>query len=97
MIVEVTMDDIGFGKRGSANDCAVAQALRRYYPKQAITVIPTVCTINNKSFYLPPIATKFILAFDNNQPVGPVKFYLNTEKYDTDNRQKICSEKSLLV
>ena len=97
MIIEVTMDDIGFGKRGFANDCAIAQALKRYFPKQAVDVYPQFCIINNKTIPLPPVVTKFILAFDNDSPVDPIKFYLNMEKYDTNNRQKICSKEPFLV
>jgi len=58
-------------------DCPVAQCLRRYYPGRRIRVTPYTANIGQELYYIRGITRAFIIAYDKENTVSPIKFRLH--------------------
>lgn len=82
MRVTVTERDIQKGKRREPGCCPIALAILRVHDEALVLVGRQEVCISSKSYPLPPVARRFVEAFDYQQPVTPFEFDL--EKPDAD-------------
>lgn len=83
MIVDVTAMDIRDGRRGSANSCAFALAVRRKVRAWSVWVgteqVESWDARNDRSVYdLSEPAQTFVSDFDAGRPVDPARFNLRS-------------------
>lgn len=78
--IEVTQQDIGDGKQGSIRECAIALAVKRYFPECTVSVDSNSVVITARHscrILLPGSATKFVRDFDHHKrTVSPFSFDL---------------------
>ena len=67
--IEILLDDIYRGIRGSFSSCPIARAVRRMFPDEAIAVGGHI-TLNG-AVYSSSEAITFISNFDRYKPVSP--------------------------
>ena len=74
MQIEITQDDIDNGERGRTDRCPIALALRRVPGAERTSAGRISCTINNKVYRMSAAAQRFVVAFDHDKPVRPMRF-----------------------
>lgn len=80
VIISVTRKDIAEGRRASPSFCPVALAIRRRYPKKAISVAEKVIFISSIGERMSPESVcQFVESFDHRKPVKPFRFKLEVK------------------
>lgn len=76
--VEVTAEDIAKGEPGDGCKCPIAIAVRRATGLNDVSIRPIAQSrIGNRYVYLPDPAKRFVLDFDEEQPVQPFTFEID--------------------
>jgi hypothetical protein len=81
ILVEVTQRDIRCATSGECDKCAIALALKKHFPTESVNVTGEVAIIGGRHYRLPQSVVRFILDFDNERPIAPFSFHLDTEDY----------------
>lgn len=80
--VNVTRNDIRYGRRASPSECPVARAIRRHRVVEEVSVSDRIYIQGEgdaeasrwNAVYLPPEVRAWIYRFDNARPVEPIRF-----------------------
>lgn len=75
--VKVLQHHIDEGAAQSVQFCAVAMALREQFPEAAVVKVGIGITIDDNYWITPVSVRKWIVRFDNYEPVDPFEFDLS--------------------
>lgn len=76
--IYVTPTDIKNGEVGNCAYCPIAQAVKRKFNSNDVWVYPETMYVGNVRYEMPRTAAEFIVAYDDHQPVQPIRFKLPT-------------------
>jgi len=83
--ITVTEGDIANGVVGCPNACPIALALLRVLgPVARVDVMEEEARVDGPRRargYMPPVASRFVRAFDESRPVEPFEFVLELENW----------------
>lgn len=80
VIINVTANDIKYGKPRMTTSCPIARAVKRRTIGNFYSVGADTCWINEDIIFLPSEARDFIVKFDRGREVKPFKFTLDVRK-----------------
>lgn len=76
MRIDVTQYDIDHGSRARSTSCPVALAVKRAVGREDVSMGAWTGHVGETVVKLPLEVTKFVSAFDSNNPVAPFSFDL---------------------